>query len=156
MTHDRHMLLRLERGFRATAAHDRQHVGLAQFDVFLSAQSGDDHSLAIPSSDGSAGIDALVDAFAKQGRRARVEYFHELYPALAAALEGKGFELEMDAPVMTLEAACFAKARRMPGYKRIGPGDGGLMEDSSAARALRLAAMAGMIPGLAATGQERP
>ena len=129
MTHDRHMLLRLERAFRITAAHDRRHVALAKFDVFLSAQSGDHHSLAIPQSDARGGVDALVDAFARQGRRARVEYFHELYPGLAAALEGKGFELEMDAPVMTLEAVGFAKSARAPGYRLIGPGDGGLMEN---------------------------
>ena len=129
MSHDRAMLLRLGRGFRATAAQDRQHIALAQFDVFLSEQSGDHHSLAIPISDEGGGIEALVEAFAKQGRPARVEYFHDLYPGLAAALEGKGFELEMDAPLMTLEAAGLAPGGRAEGYKRLGPSDGGLMED---------------------------
>ena len=129
MSNHHTMLQRLERGFRATAAHDRRHIALAQFDVFLSEQIGDEHSLAIPLSDGGSGIDALVETFASQGRRARVEYFHDLYPGLAAALEGKGFDLEMNAPLMTLEPADFAKAEIPQGYRRLGPGDGALMED---------------------------
>ncbi len=123
------MLQRLERGFRATAAHDRCHVALPQFDVFLSEQSGDEHSLAIPLSDGDAGIDALVEAFANHGRRARVEYFHDLYPGLAAALEERGFDLEMDAPLMTLGPADITATERPQGYQRLGPGDVELMED---------------------------
>jgi ribosomal protein S18 acetylase RimI-like enzyme len=125
----RNMLKRLERGFRATAAQDRQRIGLAQFDVFLSAQSGGHHSLAIPLSDGGEGIDALVETFARHGRLARIEYFHELYPGLASALEGKGFELEMNAPLMTLEPADLATSKKPPGYRRLGPGDDALLED---------------------------
>jgi hypothetical protein len=60
MSNHRNMLQRLERGFRAAAAHNRQHVSLPQFDVFLSKEIGDHHSLAIPSSDGGFGIDALM------------------------------------------------------------------------------------------------
>jgi ribosomal protein S18 acetylase RimI-like enzyme len=129
MSNDRTMLQRLERGFRATAAQDRQRVALAQFDVFLSQQSGDHLSLAIPLADGGDSIDALTEAFAKHERRARIEYFHELYPGLASALESKGFELEMNAPLMTLEPADFAKSERPPGYRRLGPADDALMED---------------------------
>jgi ribosomal protein S18 acetylase RimI-like enzyme len=126
----RHTILqRLERGFRATAAQDRRRIGLPQFDVFLSAQSGDQHSFAIPLSDGGAGIDALVETFANHGRRARVEFFNELYPGLAAVLESKGFEQEMNAPLMTLEPADLAKSETSPGYQRLGPGDDALMED---------------------------
>jgi ribosomal protein S18 acetylase RimI-like enzyme len=128
MSKDRTMLQRLERGFRATAAQDRQRIALAQFDVFLSAQIGDQHSLAIPLSDGSAGIDALVETFDRHGRMPRIEYFHELYPGLASALESKGFELEMNAPLMTLEPADLTKSERPSGYRRLGPGDGVLME----------------------------
>jgi ribosomal protein S18 acetylase RimI-like enzyme len=123
------MLQRLERGFRATAAHDRRHISIPQFDVFLSQQSGDHHSLAIPMADAASGIDALLETFAKHGRRARVEYFHDLYPGLAAALESQGFELEMNAPLMTLEPADLAKREAPPGFRRLVPGDDALMED---------------------------
>ena len=129
MSKHRNMLQRLERGCRATASQDRQRIALAQFDVFISTQSGDQHSLAIPLSDGSDGIDALVETFAKHGRRARVEYFHELYPGLAEAMENKAFDLEMNAPLMTLEPADLAKAERRQGYQRLAPGDSELMED---------------------------
>lgn len=125
---DLETLRRLERGFRATAAQDRRHIALDQFDVFVSEQSGDEHSLAIPRLDGGAGIDALLDAFSKHGRRARIEYFHDLHPALASRLESAGFELEMDAPLMTLEASDLSDAANPAGYQRLQPGDDVLLE----------------------------
>lgn len=121
-------LRRLELGFRATAAQDRQKIPLERFDVFLSEQSGDQHSFAIPRLDGGAGLDALLETFVRHGRKARLEYFHELYPGLAEALEGKGFELEMDAPLMTLEPKDLAAADCPDGYRRLEADDSAVME----------------------------
>ncbi len=122
------LLKQLERGFKANAAADRQHVALQQFDVFLSAQDDEHLSFSIPHSLGRAGIDEMINSFASKGRRARVEYFHELNPDLASALEGKGFELEMNAPLMTLQRDDLAMSEHAFEYRAIRFGDEGLLE----------------------------
>jgi ribosomal protein S18 acetylase RimI-like enzyme len=56
-----------------------------------------------PASDWPAAIAALRESFARHERRARVEFFAELWPELEAALEAAGFGVEARAPVMTAQ-----------------------------------------------------
>jgi len=49
----------------------------------------------------------MMNVFSKYDRQARLEYFHELHPDLAALLEAEGFSLDMRAPVMVLSKEAF-------------------------------------------------
>lgn len=57
-----------------------------------------------PAADGPAAIGALRDLFARHDRRARVEFFAELWPGLERALQAAGFVAESQAPVMARRA----------------------------------------------------
>ena len=100
------LLKRLEHSLKAVGAQSRDKVSTRGFDVFIDPDSDAHHlSFAVPS--GLTGgwaeaVEAMKTVFAERGRRARLEYFHELHPRLAEALESAGFSLDTRAPVMTL------------------------------------------------------
>ena len=99
------VLKRLEQSLRVTAARSREVVETDGFTVFLDrASSAYLLSYAVPwaSETGSPGVSAMREAFESRGRRPRLEYFHELHPGLAWALEEAGFAQDTSAPVMTL------------------------------------------------------
>lgn len=117
-------LRRLETSLRLVGAQGRERVAVGPFEAFFAASTHPYLSFATPHGDapeGSAAVRALVDAFAARGRVARLEFLHELHPALAAALEAAGFERESAAPVMTLTRSALAPAPPEPGgtYARL-------------------------------------
>lgn len=107
------LLSRLEAGLRAGGAQGRKRVTSEAFDVFIAeATRGYLMSFAVPRGPepeawGPA-LEALKGAFAAHGRRPRLEFFHELRPGLAAALEEAGFARDSSAPVMVLTGAALA------------------------------------------------
>lgn len=123
------VLERLERSLRQAIARRRRVLVLPAFEVFL-AESGDYLlNLAVPTereADWDEAVAGLLERFRASGRRARLEFFAELHPGLGAALEARGFALELRAPVMTLVAADLAPAPETPPgrYLRYGPDDG--------------------------------
>jgi GNAT superfamily N-acetyltransferase len=105
-------LNRLAHSLRQIGISGRTHTRISGFDIFISKNSGEHLSFAMPHTnflDWREAILELKTVFAKQHRTARLEYFHQLYPTLKAALEQAGFEVDMTAPVMTLEASQLAK-----------------------------------------------
>ncbi len=77
------------------------------FAVYLSPHSSDVLlSLAVPvppdPADWGPSIAALRDAYRGHGACPRLEFFAELHPTLASALEAHGFAHDMVAPVMSL------------------------------------------------------
>ncbi|CAN5845709.1 GNAT family N-acetyltransferase [soil metagenome] len=101
------LLRRLEHSLRTVGAQTRDVVEAGGFAVFIDrASSAYLLSFAVPSNlepeDGSPDISAMREVFESRGRRPRLEYFHELHPGLAWALEEAGFAQDMNAPVMTL------------------------------------------------------
>lgn len=94
---------------RAAARAGRIYERIGAFEAFLSPDS-DDYllSFAVPvaeSADWRADLRALRACFLHHRRLLRVEFFAELYPTLAAALEAERLRLNLTAPVMTLDAA---------------------------------------------------
>lgn len=100
-------------------------VALARFEVFLAPT--DDYLLnfAVPTTpdpdDWSPDVSSLDALFAGRGRWSRIEYFHELHPQLASALELVGFLQDSRAPVMVLEHDAFAPVAGpvMAPYRRL-------------------------------------
>lgn len=101
------LLRRLERSLREVGGQSRERHRVGSFEVFLDPESSAYLlSFAVPlepgPTDWSPGIAVMREAFEGRGRRPRLEYFHELHPRLAWALEAAGFEQYMRAPVMAL------------------------------------------------------
>lgn len=110
---DTTLLARLERSLRATAARDRKTITAGSFHVFIASHTDEYHmSFAVPRgpapADWMTAIEALSRTFQSHQRRPRLEFFHERYPSLAAALETAGFQRDMTAPVMTLTRAALS------------------------------------------------
>ena len=101
------LLKRLENSLRATGGQSREVTETDGFAVFLEPRS-DAYllSFAVPAAsepaDWARAITAMREVFEHSGRRPRLEYFHELHPGLAWALEEAGFAQDMSAPVLTL------------------------------------------------------
>ncbi len=105
-------LNRLANSLRQIGIFGREHIRTSGFDIFISKHSGEHLSFAMPHMDfldWSEAIFELKSVFAAQQRTARLEYFHQLFPDLKSALEQAGFEVDMSAPVMTLEATQLVK-----------------------------------------------
>ena len=103
-------LLKLEDSMRAVGTQNRLVLQLGEFDVFIH-QDSDDYflSFAVPKGETNAiAVQVMMHAFKKYDRRARLEYFQELHPDLAALLEAEGFSLDMCAPVMVLSKDAFS------------------------------------------------
>ncbi len=102
------MLTALEASLRAAGTHERETVALPHFEVFFSPNRDYLLNFAVPllpnPGDWASSVQSLVELFAGRERQPRLEYFHELHPHLAAALERSGFIQESQAPVMTLRA----------------------------------------------------
>ena len=103
---DNHKQLKqLESSLKLVGAQGRETLRVGPFEVYLSVSTNPTMSFATSHtdvSDWSDAVDALKQLFSGRGRLARLEYFHELYPLLVAALEAAGFRQDMTAPVMTL------------------------------------------------------
>jgi ribosomal protein S18 acetylase RimI-like enzyme len=108
-------LKRLEQSLRQTLTATREHLALQGFDLFISESTNLHLSCAIPKTteDWTTAIKELLDTFTKRERQSRLEYFHELYPELKAALEQVGFVQEMSAPVMILTDTDLSQAKRI-------------------------------------------
>jgi len=111
---DEAILWRLEASLRAAGAEGRETVTVGPFRVFFAPSPDYLLSLAVPHGPEperwTEGIAALREVFAERGRRPRLEFFRELHPTLAGALEAAGLRLESAAPVMTLEPRDLAPA----------------------------------------------
>ena len=107
-------LTTLEASLRAAGAHERETVALPHFEAFLSPSRDYLLNFAVPllpdPIDWTFSVQSLVELFANHQRRPRLEYFHELHPHLAAALERSGFAQESQAPVMMLRAEALLSA----------------------------------------------
>ena len=128
------VLKRLEQSLRDVGAQSREVVKTDGFMVFLDlASSAYLLSYAVPSArepaDWSQAIAAMREAFESRGRRPRLEYFHELHPGLAWALEEAGFAQDMSVPVMTLAPEDLAKPTSAEGsYVRLTADDADRLE----------------------------
>lgn len=99
------LLQRLEQSLKRAATLSKKRELVAGFDIFISESSSPYMNVAVPSSaqvDWQHSIEEMKNYFNHRQRQARLEYFHELYPNLKAALEKAGFIQEMAAPVMIL------------------------------------------------------
>lgn len=104
MNTDTQMLHRLEGSLKNAATKSREKVLHDYFDAFISSSPEPHLSFASPKAglENLAAIASLKETFRERGRVARLEYFHELYPALKQCLHEGGFQLDMSAPVMML------------------------------------------------------
>ncbi len=106
MTGSRALLERLAAASVASAARDRTVVDSGPFRLCLSPRSDLFYiNQAFPMScpdDWRPAVERLIDTFVEWRRTPFLEFFADLWPALPAALEAAGFELQMIAPVQTL------------------------------------------------------
>ena len=110
----RALLERLVPNALAAAAEGRRQGQVGPFALFLSETSDDPMlSFAVPVApavEWRPAIAARQQAFDDVGRRFRVEFFRELYPALSPTLFAMGYRREMEAPLMTLHAGDYRPA----------------------------------------------
>ena len=95
---------------REVAQQHRDLYSCGGFDLFIQPNSQDFFmNLAIPTSSDNwqVSIQEMLEICNKKNRRARLEYFDELYPDLKTALESAGFKQDMQAPVMVLASKDF-------------------------------------------------
>ena len=129
MSFDATLLERLAAAFQSTAACGRERVEVGPFRAWFHPESRDPlMSVAVPvgsSTDWSRDLDGLREAFNARRRAPRLEFFAELHPELARALDRDGIRREMAAPVMVLTPERFHGAvGRMPGrYVGLAPHD---------------------------------
>jgi ribosomal protein S18 acetylase RimI-like enzyme len=104
MSYNLSVLHRLEQSLKNAATKSREKILHEYFDAFISSSPEPHLSFAVPKPGLASlpNVAVLKDTFQQHSRTARLEYFHELYPALRDSLLEAGFELEMSAPVMTL------------------------------------------------------
>jgi hypothetical protein len=104
----RALLDRLARQFAAAVADGSEVHDLPGFRVHLWREADPFYrNVAIPTAalpDVQPAIRAMAALFERHGRIPRLEFFAELWPGLAAALEAEGFVLERRAPVLVLAA----------------------------------------------------
>lgn len=101
------LLARLEGGMHVAAGTGREVEELPGFRLYLAPTSDAPMlNLAIPIAgttvDPGAALGAVRAAFARWGRRPRIELFAELHPDLEAAAAEAGFRRDAEAPVMVL------------------------------------------------------
>ena len=110
-TDDYRQLKQLETSLRRVGEQGRKRVEVGPFTAFISASKNPFMSFATPHTDVSDwldGVRSLCDVFSLREREVRLEYFQELYPSLAPALEAAGFGRDSAAPVMTLMRGALA------------------------------------------------
>ena len=121
-------LKQLETSLRLVGTQGRETLTVGPFEAFISASQNPLMSFATPHtevSEWSGAIDELKHVFSGRGRRARLEYFYELYPSLTPALEQAGFKQDNAAPVMTLtQGELASSARTHSAYRRLGADEG--------------------------------
>ncbi len=91
-----------------TAAQRRDVANVGPFRAFISGSPNPVMNLAVPvtdTDDWTGAVADLTDYFIAADRVPRLEFFAELHPGLAAALEACGYRRDMRAPVMTLDVA---------------------------------------------------
>ncbi|MCA9835396.1 MAG: GNAT family N-acetyltransferase [Trueperaceae bacterium] len=111
------LLSKLEQSLREVAAQTRTHHQIEGFDLYLHPESKEFFmNLAIPanSDNWSDAVKEMVKYFTAQNLQPRLEYFDELHPDLKIALEAEGFQQDMRAPVMVLEAETFQSNKTKP------------------------------------------
>lgn len=107
----RDTLALLAESLHLTAAQRRDVANVGPFRAFISGSREVLMNLAVPVAacdDWAGAIAALTAHFEAADRLPRLEYFAELYPDLARALEAAGYSRDMTAPVMTLDASARA------------------------------------------------
>ena len=129
------VLEKLENSLRAVGANHRQTFQVDGFDLFIDPDSDDFYlSFAVPTSSTvwQRSVEAMKDTFIEQGRRARLEYFHELHPGLKEVLEAEGFRLDMSAPVMALESESLSafEEEQKGNYRQLGHLDGSQLQQA--------------------------
>lgn len=106
---ERSLLEGLEASIRAVGRRERTVMAQDHFEAYLSPSRAYLMSFAVPTlpnpHDWAPHVRALKAAFTDRERRPRLEYFDELHPGLAAALEEEGFACDMRAAVMVLTPA---------------------------------------------------
>lgn len=126
----RALLARLAGQFAAAVADGSEAHDLPGFRVHLWREADPFYrNVAIPTGPACGrreAIAAMAGLFEAHGRIPRLEFFAELWPGLAAALEAEGFALERRSPALVLDAArapAPAKAPRLLGpdtpYERL-------------------------------------
>jgi ribosomal protein S18 acetylase RimI-like enzyme len=127
-------LQELEASMRAAGQEGRRLVALPHFELFISASSLDYLTLAVPlgpdPGDWTPHVERLKQSFRRYGKRPRLEYFAELHPDLAPALEAAGLVCESRAPVMVLATAVQPPAESPAGllYHRLAASDEPFLE----------------------------
>lgn len=112
---NRALLQRLVPNTLAAATEGRQRADIGPFALFVSDASDDPiQSFAVPvaaAPDWRPAVAELQQAFDAAGRRFRIEFFRELYPALSPTLYAMGYEREMEAPLMLLHRDAWRPGR---------------------------------------------
>lgn len=97
----------LEASLRAVGRQGRAVEEMDHFEVYLGPNAEWMQNFAVPRLpnpvDWSAPVSALIALFAARERPLRLEFFHELHPGLADALEASGLTLDRRDPVMSLD-----------------------------------------------------
>ena len=99
-------LAALAASLHLTAAQRRDVANVGPFRAFISGSRDVLMNLAVPvadTDDWASAIAALTAHFSAADRVPRLEFFAELHPGLAEALEASGYARDMTAPVMTLD-----------------------------------------------------
>ena len=96
----------LAESLHLTAAQRRDVANVGPFRAFIGGSRDLLMNLAVPvddTEDWAGAIAALTEHFIAADRVPRLEFFAELHPHLAQALEASGYRRDMTAPVMTLD-----------------------------------------------------
>jgi ribosomal protein S18 acetylase RimI-like enzyme len=113
---------RIQAYLRATAAAFYDAVAVPPFTAFLSPTDPLPYlNYAIPDEpaggDLSEPLGRLREAFRSRGRLPRFEYVAGFAPDLATSLDAAGFEVELDAPLMTCPSGGIVDASPVPGLE---------------------------------------
>lgn len=99
-------LAELAESLHLTAAQRRDVANVGPFRAFIGGSRDLLMNLAVPvgdTDDWAGAIAALTAHFVAADRVPRLEFFAELHPRLAPALDASGYHRDMIAPVMTLD-----------------------------------------------------
>jgi GNAT superfamily N-acetyltransferase len=119
---------RIQSYLRATAHGSMEPVAVPPFTAFFHANDPLRYfNYAIPDEpvgrDLSEPLGALRETFRARDRLPRFEYVAEFAPDLAAALDAAGFDVELDAPLMTCPAERIAEPPSVPGLEIVPAAD---------------------------------
>ncbi len=111
---------RIQSYLRATAAAFYEAVPVPPFTAFFSPSDPLPYlNYAIPDEpaggDLSGPLELLRETFRSRGRRPRLEYVAGFAPDLAASLDAAGFQVELDAPLMTCPPGELVDPPAVPG-----------------------------------------